>query len=91
MASEPTPLTRDEWNAAIERDGGEVLTVDDGVASWSITPAYVGFDHVDMIDHQMSYAAAHRRLWPQTRDAFLDARLMWAELERPTIQQDRSK
>jgi hypothetical protein len=80
--SEPVRLSREEWNAAIERDGGEVLTVDDGVASWSITPAYVGFDHVDMIDHQMAEAQRSGRLWPETRDAFLDARSVWSSLER---------
>lgn len=79
---EPVRMSREQWNAAIEADGGEVLTVDDGVAEWSITPAYVGFDHVDMIDHQMAYAAECNRLWPETRDAFLDARSVWAALER---------
>jgi hypothetical protein len=81
--SEPVRLSREKWQAAIERDGGEVLTVDDGVAEWSITPAFVGFDHVDMIDHQMAYAMECGRLWPETRDAFLDARAVWAALERP--------
>lgn len=75
-------LTREEWKEAIERDGGEVLTVEDGVASWSITPAYVGFDHVDMIDFQMAEAQRSGRLWPDTRDAFLDARSVWSALER---------
>lgn len=79
---EPVPMSRDEWKASVQRDGGDVLTVDDGVASWSITPSFVGFDHVDMIDWQMRHAADHERLWPQTRDAFLDARLVWTELER---------
>lgn len=89
MMSEPVPLTREGWNAAIELDGGEVLTVDDGVASWSITPAYVGFDHVDMIDYQMTQAAKCGRLWPTTRDAFLDARLVWADLERASVELPR--
>lgn len=82
MTGEPKPLSREQWRAAVDADGGGVVTVDDGVASWNITPAYSGFDHVDMIDWQMRHAAAHGRLWPQTRDAFLDARSVWSALER---------
>lgn len=78
----PVPLSLEAWHAAIAADGGEVLTVDDGVAAWSITPAFVGFDHVDMIDYQMAQAQMVDRLWPTTRDAFLDARSVWAALER---------
>ena len=84
----PTPLSREEWNAAIERDGGTVLTVDDGVSSWSITPAFVGFDHVAMIDYFIAYAMATDRLWPETRDAFLDARSVWKALERDSSNPD---
>lgn len=78
----PQILTREQWAAAIKADGGHVITVDDGVSSFSITPGFVGFDHVDMIDWQMNECREHGRLWPETRDAFLDARLMWCALER---------
>ena len=78
----PTPMTREQWRAAIEADGGAVLTVDDGVSSFGITPAFVGFDHVAMIDYQMADAARTGRLWPQTADVMLDARSVWAALER---------
>lgn len=76
------PLTESQWRAAIEADGGQVAKVDDGISSYSITPAYVGFDHVDMIDLQLQQLKTRGWDHKPTFDALLDARLMWAELER---------
>lgn len=83
MTTTLEPLSREQWTAAIAADGGEVITVDDGVSSFSITPCYVGFDHVDMIDYQMAESKRTGRLWPRTADMLLDARAVWAALERP--------
>ncbi|ROS28904.1 hypothetical protein EDF22_0636 [Rathayibacter sp. PhB127] len=83
MLTEPMPMlmTKAEWEAAIEADGG-VTSVDDGVSRFNITPGFIGFDHVDMIDYQMAECANTGRLRPKTADAFLDARAMWVALER---------
>jgi hypothetical protein len=80
--SDPIPLSRNERIAAIDADGGNPIHIDDGISSYYITPAYVGFDHVDMIDLHLAQLKVRGWKHQPTVDALLDARGIWSALER---------